>query len=199
MGLNMPFRRHRLLAALALLIAVGAASVLYVIHSSAVHAELKLPPELAHLALEPTPTAAPMVGFTGKDGNRATLASFQGRYVLLNLWATWCAPCVRELPQLARLKSAVPGLDVLAVNVGRDDAIQTAAFLQSHGAGGLPAYRDSDVALIRAFGTVGLPFTVLLDPKGREIARAVGPCEWGAAAAISYIRALTTPPASASS
>jgi len=199
MGLKMPFHRPGLFAALALVVAAGAASVLYVIHASSVHAEDKPPPDLARLILQPRPTAAPVAGFTGADGKRATLASFQGRTVILNLWATWCAPCVRELPQLVQLKAALPGVAVVAVNVGRDNTAETAAFLKSHGAGGLATYVDSDAALIRAFNTEGLPFSVVVDAKGYEIARAIGPCEWGTPAAIAYLRTLTAPTAHASS
>ena len=199
MGLKMPFLRPRLFAALVLAVAAGAVGVLYVIHTSTVHAAGKPPPDLARLIVQRSPAVAPAVGFTGADGKRATLASFQGRAVVLNLWATWCAPCVRELPQLVQLQSALPGVTVVAVNVGRDNPAETATFLRSHGAGRLSAYVDSDAALIRAFNTEGLPFSVVVDPKGRELARALGPCEWGTPAAIAYIRALTAPPAHASS
>ncbi len=167
--------------------------VLYVIHASTVHASNKPPPDLARLVLQQNSAVTPLVGFGQADGKRDTLASFRGHYVLLNLWATWCAPCVRELPQLARLKSALPGLTVVAVNVGREKVAQTAAFLQTHDAGNLPVYVDSDAALIRAFQIQGLPFSVLLDPNGREIARASGPCEWATKASVSYLRSLTVP------
>jgi thiol-disulfide isomerase/thioredoxin len=199
MGLKMPFLRPRIFAALALAVAAGAAGVLYVIHASAVHASDKPPPDLARLVLQHSPITAPAVGFDGADGKRASLASFQGRTVILNLWATWCAPCVRELPQLVRLQSALPAVSVVAVNVGRDNPAQTAAFLKSHGAGGLAPYVDSNAALIRAFNTEGLPFSVIVDPNGHELARAVGPCEWGTPAAIDYLRMFTAAKARPSS
>jgi len=186
-------------AILAFLVAAGAASVLYVIHPSAVHEGLRPPPELARLVLQPGHPRVPDVGFAEADGKRELLASFRGRYVLVNLWAPWCAPCVRELPQLARLKSALPGLQVLAVNVGRENAAQTGAFLKSHNAGALSVYVDRDVALIRTFNTTGLPFSVLVDRGGHEIARALGPCEWDSPRAISYLRTLTGSPLRAAS
>jgi thiol-disulfide isomerase/thioredoxin len=196
MSPEMPFQRPRLLAAIAPLIAAGLASVLYVIPASTVHAAGKPPPDLARLIVQPKPVATPAVGFSEGSGKRDTLASFQGHYVLLNLWATWCGPCVGELPQLAKLASAFPGITVVAVNVGRDNATQTAAFLKSHGAAKLAVYVDSDSAMLRAFEISGLPLSVLLDPKGREIARAVGPCEWGTPASVAYLRALTASRAS---
>lgn len=186
----MPFQRPRLLTAIARLIAASIVSVLYVIPVSTVHAAGKPPPDLARLILQPKPVAAPAVGFAEGSGKRNTLASFQGHYVLLNLWATWCAPCVGELPQLAKLTSALPGVSVVAVNVGRDNAAATASFLKSHGAAKLAVYVDSDSEMLRAFEISGLPLSVLLDPKGREIARAVGPCEWGTPASVAYLRSL---------
>jgi thiol-disulfide isomerase/thioredoxin len=187
----MPFLRPRFPVVLAVLLAAGAVGVLYVIHATAVHVPGKPPADLAYLELE-RPKATPSVAFSKPDGSRATLASFANRYVLVNLWASWCAPCVRELPQLARLKLAMPGLSVVAVNVGRQNFPDTVAFLKSHGAGGLPVYVDSDAMLIREFGTEGMPFSVLIDPNGHEIARALGPCDWATPAAVSYLRALTS-------
>lgn len=185
----MPFLRSRIVAILIPLIAV-LAGVLYVIHTGTVHVSTQPPAALARLVLNAQPQAAPVVGFSEAAGKRETLASFRGHYVLLNLWATWCAPCVRELPQLAQLKSAIPSLQVVAVNVGRDDTAQTAAFLKTHDAGLLTVYVDTDAALIRAFGAEGLPFTVIIDPDGREIAHAMGPCDWIAAGAVNYLRML---------
>jgi len=148
------------------------------------------PAALAKLRLEDKPRAVPAVAFTDASGARHMLGEFKGHYVLLNLWATWCAPCVRELPALAKLQSAVPGLRVVAVNVGRSSVADTAAFLSAHQAAVLSVYVDTNVALERSFGAYGLPLSVLIDPKGEEVARAVGPAEWDAPEAIAYFRSL---------
>lgn len=185
-GPAMPFLRLRTLIALGLLLLAVAGSVLYVIHARSVHAPLTAPAELARLQWD-APQPVPAVAFAGGDGTRSTPASFAGHYVLLNLWATWCAPCVGELPQLAALQSRLPALKVVAVNVGRGSARQTAAFLKSHGAAGLAVYIDPDAALIGAFNAPGLPETILIDPQGREIAHALGPCDWAAPAAADYL------------
>ncbi|HEX4296135.1 MAG TPA: TlpA disulfide reductase family protein, partial [Rhizomicrobium sp.] len=134
--------------------------------------------------------------FEGVDGARHTLADFKGHYVLLNLWAVWCAPCVKELPALARLQAALPkgGLEVVPVDVARGTQADAAAFLKAHGAARLPAFIDGDLAMMRVFGAYGLPLTVLIDDKGREIARAVGPADWDAPDAIDYFKALTAKP-----
>jgi len=187
-----------MLALSALILAGAVAAVLYEMKLRPVHERELLPTALAHLELQPAPKSVPSVGFTEANGKRDTLASFRGRYLLLNVWATWCAPCVRELPALATLKERLPGLTVVAVNVGREDAAHTQEFLKEHGAASLAVYLDSDIALLHAFNMQGLPFSLIIDPNGREIARAVGPCEWGTPAAVSYLRSLMAPPHAAS-
>ena len=177
-------------------VALGAIlAVLYVILLAPVHAVPEPPAVLARLKPAEKAKSVPDVAFSDAAGHRHTLAQYRGRYVLLNLWATWCNPCVRELPALARLKTALPDdrVMVMAVNVGRSDAAQSAAFLARHHAGDLGVYLDSDVALMRAFDAYGLPFTVLIDPQGREVARAFGPSDWSAPAAVAYFKALPWP------
>ncbi|MGZ5934959.1 MAG: TlpA disulfide reductase family protein, partial [Rhizomicrobium sp.] len=151
------------------------------------------PSALAPFALASKPAPAPMVAFTDGGGTLRPLAGFKGRYVLLNLWAPWCAPCVKELPSLARLRAAVPKdrFNVIAVDVGRGTPADARSFLDAHGAKALDTYVDSNLALLRAFGAFGLPLTVLIDPQGREIGRALGPAAWDTPESIDYFRALT--------
>jgi thiol-disulfide isomerase/thioredoxin len=188
-----------MLAVLTAVMLGAIAGVLYVIQPRPVHKSALQPPpaSLASLVIENGSRAVPAVAFTDVGGQRHTLAAFKGHYVLLNLWATWCAPCVRELPALAHLAQSLPvgRLAVVAVDIGRGSAADAATFLQAHDAATLPVYFDSDIALVRAFGSAGLPLSVILDPQGREIARVLGPAEWGDPKAIAYLRALTTPPA----
>lgn len=172
--------------------AAAGAIVLYVILSRPVHAVPEPPPALARLEPENTAKSVPAVAFTDGRGRRHMLSEFRGRYVLLNLWATWCSPCVRELPALAALQAGMPKerLVVVAVNVGRSGAAETADFLNGHGAGALGVYLDGNIALMRAFRAYGLPFSVLIDPQGREVAHAAGPNDWNAEAAIAYFKSL---------
>jgi thiol-disulfide isomerase/thioredoxin len=145
---------------------------------------------LAKLKSEaPKPVAA--VAFTDASGGMRKLSEFRGRYLLLNLWATWCAPCVHELPALSQLQATVgtKALRVVPVNVGRDNAAATAAFLRQHHVE-LPVYLDTNAAFLHAFGAYGLPLTVLIDPQGREIARAMGAVRWDVPESISYFRGL---------
>ena len=137
------------------------------------------------------PVSAPTASFEDVQGAAHTLGQFKGRYVLLNLWATWCAPCVAELPALAKLQASVPGLKVLPVDVGHDKSAAAQAFLKSHNVAELGTYVDKDMGLLHAFGAYGLPTTVLIDPSGREIAKAEGPGAWASPAAIAYFKTLT--------
>jgi thiol-disulfide isomerase/thioredoxin len=124
------------------------------------------------------------------DAGRHPLASYKGHYVLVNMWATWCVPCVQELPALAKLKSAVPGLTLLAVNMDTTK-VDAAAFLKSHNAAALGSFRDADRALMKGFTAFGLPLTVLIDPKGNIVGRAEGPAEWASPDSIAYFKSLT--------
>jgi thiol-disulfide isomerase/thioredoxin len=193
----MPFSRPTLLAALAALVIAAVAGVLYVIRPMPVHAWTQPPAALAQLAMDKTPVEIPGVAFTDAAGRHQTLAGFKGHYVLLNLWATWCAPCVRELPALARLGDTLPAgqVSIVAVNVGRSTAADSAAFLKAHGAANLAVYVDSYRAFIRVLDANGLPLSVLIDPKGREVARVLGPAQWDDPQAVSYLRFLMRPAA----
>ncbi|MBV9061382.1 MAG: TlpA family protein disulfide reductase [Alphaproteobacteria bacterium] len=146
---------------------------------------------LAKLKPEPTAKAAPNVAFADASGTLHTLAQFRGRYVLLNLWATWCGPCVRELPALGHLQSALgsQGLKVVPVNVGRGTASETASFLKEHRAD-LPVYMDRKNSFLHAFGAFGLPLSVIIDPQGRQVARALGAVRWDAPESIAYFKSL---------
>jgi len=170
--------------------AVGAAVLLAVLYwktGSTVHAP---PPSLAPLRLTEPAKPAPTLVFAGAGGKLHGLGEFRGRLVLLNLWATWCAPCVQELPALAKLEASLPPgrFVVVAVDVGRDEPGDAAAFLKAHGAGGLAAYVDANAAMLRAFGAYGLPMSVLIDANGREIARAEGPADWSAPDSIAWFK-----------
>jgi len=184
--------RSRLFAILAAAFLGLAALVLYGIASRDVNA--KPPAALARLVLD-TPKPAPEVRFADEKGGNVSLKDFRGRWVLLNLWASWCAPCVEELPSLAGLQSAMPAerFAVVAVSLGPEDAEGARAFLARHGADALAVHLDSGKSLIRAFGAYGLPLSVLVDPQGEEVARAFGPAEWDAPEAIAYLRGIVVP------
>lgn len=164
-------------------------AVLYGISTLSVNAAPAMPKPLV---AEKAAKAAPNVAFTDAKGVRHTLKSYQGKYVLLNMWATWCAPCVAELPALARLKASVPGMTVLAVDLTgkKETPAKADAFLKSHNAASLGAYVDTETVFMRSFTAAVMPTTVLIDPQGKVIARAEGPAEWASPSAIAYFQSL---------
>ena len=186
----MPQTRRAVLAWLAAIAIVVIAAVVYVRLERPVH-EAAMPAALAKLKPDAQPKVIADVAFADAQGGPHNLSDFRGRYMLLNLWATWCAPCVRELPALAHLQTGLGTrqLVVVPVNVGHSTAAETAAFLKAHKAS-LPVYLDTKSAFLHAFGAYGLPLTVLIDPKGREIARAFGAVHWDAPEAIAWFKGL---------
>ena len=169
---------------MALILVTGA--LVYGTVAAPVHAAPAMPKPM----VAPKPVkSAPAVSFTDAAGTRHALSAYKGKYVLLNMWATWCVPCVAELPALNKLQAAAPNLTVLAVNMDRGK-VDAAAFLKSHNAANLGSLRDTDIALMRSFGAFGLPTTVLIDPKGNVVGRAEGPAEWAAPDAIAYFKSL---------
>jgi len=123
---------------------------------------------------------APAASFNDPDGVAMGLGNFSGKPTLVNLWATWCAPCVKELPTLDRLAAAHNG-DLNVVAVSQDDGphASVVAFLQANKITNLDAFQDPKMALSGALGpdTV-LPTTILYDPNGKEVWRYVGDLDW---------------------
>lgn len=134
----------------------------------------------------PAPTAA----FTGRDGKSYTLERFRGKVVLVNFWATWCGPCVREMPSLKRLNARLGGekFAVLALSQDRDGWAKMAPFLEKHDLGGLPAFHDPKARVARTAGVRALPTSVLYGTDGRELGRLTGHAEWDSGEALALIR-----------
>ena len=98
--------------------------------------------------------------------------------MVLNFWATWCAPCRAEMPSLDRLQAAMPEIAVVPVATGRNAVTQITKFYEEAAVKNLPVLRDPKSGLAHAMGVMGLPVTVILDPEGREVARLIGDAEW---------------------
>ena len=141
--------------------------------------------------LEPPGEAVPAISFNDEAGTGHSLAEFRGRGVVLNFWATWCAPCKVEMPSLSRLQAALGGGDfaVVPVSLDRTGPDAPRKFLASNNLGNLPLLVDASASFGNKIGAGGLPATLILDREGREIARLVGPAEWDSPAAQDIIRA----------
>ena len=133
--------------------------------------------------------AADMAFATG-DGKAVTLKDFAGKVVLLNLWATWCAPCVREMPTLDRLQASLggPSFEVVALSSDRAGATAVAPFYEHHQLRALRIYVDPKGEATRAVAARGLPTTVLVDKTGHEVGRLEGVAEWDSPEALALMR-----------
>jgi thiol-disulfide isomerase/thioredoxin len=131
--------------------------------------------------------AAPATAFQGPDGASVTLAKFQGKPLLLNLWATWCAPCVKEMPALDALSGMLGDkVQVLAVSQDTQDTEKVAPYLQNAGIKRLQPYLDTKAALSLGMG-LNLPTTILYDSTGHEVWRTTGDMDWTGDAARALI------------
>lgn len=133
----------------------------------------------------------PLRGMHFLDGKERMLAleDFRGRVLLLNLWATWCAPCRKEMPALDRLQKQLggPGFEVVAVSLDRDlQAVRE--FYRQNSIRFLAPYIDASGEVAAALGSIGIPTTLLVDRQGRELWRKVGPAEWDAPSYVGEIR-----------
>ncbi len=134
--------------------------------------------------------ALPDFTFEDRFGEKKTLKDFEGKLVLLNLWATWCAPCREEMPSLNNLKKLFGGqeFDVLAISMDRQGLNKPKKFFEEHKLNELALYIDPTAKLMFKLKALGLPATLLIDKEGREIGRLPGPAQWDSDQAINLIR-----------
>lgn len=123
------------------------------------------------------------------DAPRA-MADFQGKWVVLNFWATWCPPCREEMPALDRLQAAMPEIAVVPLATGRNDPAAIERFFSEAAIANLENLRDPKSELARAMGIMGLPVTVIVNPEGQEVGRLIGDAHWDSPDAQALIRAL---------
>jgi len=146
-----------------------------------------------YLQVKKTPRAIGDLEFSDSKGNSIRLSNMKGRHVLLNVWATWCPPCRKEMPSLDRLKPILEkytDITVIALSVDRVSFEQLQAFYDTYGLKNLELYRGDEQTVMSALAIGGLPTTLLLDHQGREVARLIGPTEWDAPDVITNLQAI---------
>jgi thiol-disulfide isomerase/thioredoxin len=138
------------------------------------------------------PEAVPEIAFEDATGKSRSLAEWRGKVVLLNVWATWCAPCRREMPALDRLKQAMGGadFDVVALSTDHDGVTKAKAFLDEIKVTGLEPLADPTSKSNAQLKIIGMPTTLLIDRQGREVGRLTGPAEWDSDDAKRLIEAV---------
>jgi thiol-disulfide isomerase/thioredoxin len=211
---EMPAGRRRVGAKGAIIaaavVAVGAAAAVYGVVGASRNAG---PPEcrasldvarriapLAHgevAAVRPADEAAklPALAFRDAAGAPKSLADWHGRTILLNLWATWCVPCRKEMPALDALQDKLhgPDFEVVSINIDTRDPDKPKNWLRDVGIGHLAYYADPNAKVFQDLKAVGkafgMPTTILVDPNGCEIASLAGPAEWASADAVKLVTA----------
>ncbi len=147
--------------------------------------------QMAAFVFKKEPEEIPELPFLDKDGKSRLLKEWQGKVVLLNLWATWCAPCRKEMPSLDRLQAELGSdkFEVVAVSADKTGVAGAKRFLDQIKVEKLGVYADPTVRIHSGLKAIGMPATLLLDAKGREIGRLVGPAEWDSDEAKTLIKA----------
>jgi thiol-disulfide isomerase/thioredoxin len=135
---------------------------------------------MAAFVFRRAPQELPEVKFEDATGKERTLADWKGKVVLLNLWATWCLPCRKEMPALDRLQQALgsDAFEVVALSVDRAGLSGARKFLGEAKAEKLALYADPTARMAGTLRAAGLPASLLIDRQGREIGRLLGPAEW---------------------
>ncbi len=151
--------------------------------------------QVAALAVAHTPFLVPDLAFKDAAGRERNLADWRGRTVLLNLWATWCVPCRREMPALDTLEASLggPNFEVVAINIDTRDPEKPLNFLKEAGVTHLAYYADQSAKVFQdlklAGKAFGMPTTLIVDPSGCEIGEMAGPAEWASADGVKLVSA----------
>jgi len=143
-----------------------------------------------NFAVFDAPAAVPEISFADGAGQSKTLADYSGKVVLLNVWATWCAPCRKEMPTLDRLQAKLggPDFEVVALSMDRKGPDAVKKFFAETGVTHLALNIDTSAKAMFTLGAVGLPMTLLINRDGKEIGRLIGPAEWDAPDMVDFIR-----------
>lgn len=155
------------------------ALALLVAFSVAVAAEAEKPPKLGEFIPASPPQPAPELSFTDLDGKTASLADFKDKLLVLNLWATWCGPCLEEMPALEQLQVNLPDkLVVIAVSEDRGGAKVVKPFLDKLGLKKVKIYLDPKSDVGHAFDARGLPTSIVIGPDGKVLGKVEGAADW---------------------
>lgn len=146
---------------------------------------------MAAFIKHPVPKDMPVIRFSDGAGAAKDLSQWKGKVVLLNLWATWCAPCRKEMPELSKLQKLLGSseFEVVALSEDLKGAEASAAFLKDSGSENLALYVDPKATALVALQSAGLPTTLLIDRSGKEIGRLLGPADWASDEAQNLVKA----------
>lgn len=148
--------------------------------------------DMRKLNFHSDPQPASDVSFINENGSDMTLADYTGQVTVVNFWATWCAPCRAEMPQLSDLQTQLgdDNFSVVTIATGRNPRPAMERFFTEIEVDNLPLHADPNSALARDMGVLGLPITVILDREGHEIARLQGDAKWNSDSAVAIVKAI---------
>ncbi len=172
------------------LIALIIPAILLHSHAEAAASEPPVEGSMIKFVASDPPVPVPDTPFIGPRGETIKLADYAGRMVLLNFWATWCAPCIRELPSLEALSQSIDDdrFTVQLVSIDRGGEAIYGPFLKKLGITGITSASDPKGALLRKLKAPGIPITLLISPDGLIVGRLIGDAEWNSPAAESLIK-----------
>ena len=161
---------------------------IYLITTSSGYAVEK--PNIDNLVLLKKPKTYEQVIFKDKNQKDLDLSDYKGKLLVLNFWATWCAPCREEMPSLDSLQSdkRLTNLKVFPINIGQENLIKSEMFFEELGIQNLEIYFDSTITLAKKFSLRGLPTTILFDKEGNEFARIIGSIDFNNEEFINWLR-----------
>ena len=161
---------------------------IYLITSSFGYAIEK--PNIQNLVLIKKPKSYEGVIFRDKNENDINLADFSGKLIVLNFWATWCAPCREEMPSLDNLQSedSLDNLMIFPINIGQENVSKSELFFKEIGIKNLDIYFDSTITLVKKFNLRGVPTSILFNKKGEEFARIIGSVDFNNAELIKWLK-----------
>ena len=147
---------------------------IYLLSSSSSYAIQQ--PNLKNLVIHKEPIKLEKINFTNINNETINLNKFENSLVIINFWATWCAPCIEEMPSLSRLQSnsVFNNLEIIPINIGRDNVEKSKDFYKKLNINNLEIYFDKNVELAKKFLLRGLPTTIFINKKGEEFARIIG-------------------------
>ncbi len=151
--------------------------------------------EVAAVSVASHPKTLPALAFKDSQGAAKSLADWRGRTVLLNLWATWCVPCRKEMPALDALERKLggPDFEVVSINIDTRDADKPRQWLNSVGVKTLAYYADNNAKVFQDLKVIGkafgMPTTLIVDRNGCELASLAGPAEWASGDAVKLVEA----------
>ena len=147
-------------------------------------------PNIKNLVLIKNPKTYEEVIFKDKNQNNVDLVNYRGKLLVINFWATWCAPCKEEMPSLDNLQSdnRLNNLKVFPINIGQEDILKTEIFFKELNINNLNIYFDSKITLAKKFALRGVPTTILFNKEGKEFARILGSIDFDNEEFINWLK-----------